>query len=71
MNGRCVAQVLPCPHDHRDCHSFVDCPFSHVTENAKRRDPFAVEYFSTPCPLFDGGTCAFGALPSAHSQMFD
>lgn len=48
-------------------HDWVQCPYAHEGEKARRRDPLVHNYSGTACPDFRKGSCAKGdACPLAH-----
>jgi hypothetical protein len=48
-------------------HDWRTCPFSHPTENARRRDPRIYRYVPIPCPSYKKGICLRGdACPYSH-----
>lgn len=48
-------------------HDWRTCPFSHPTENARRRDPRIYTYAPVPCPSYKKGICLRGdACPYSH-----
>ncbi len=53
------AQVAKCPM--RESHNWKQCPYQHVSENARRRDPTSIEYTTEACPMYHHGICLFGA----------
>jgi len=43
-------------------HDWKKCPFSHPTENARRRDPRVHNYIPESCPNYkELGACSWGA----------
>lgn len=51
----------------RYVHDWRTCPFSHPTENARRRDPREHRYLAVPCPEYKKGICLLGdTCPYAH-----
>ncbi len=51
-------------------HDWKKCPFSHPTENARRRDPRLHNYIPESCPNYkELGACSWGALlPGPHQD---
>ncbi|KAJ0715925.1 putative transcription factor C3H family [Helianthus annuus] len=48
-------------------HDWIDCPYAHTGEKARRRDPRKYHYSGDPCPEFRNGTCGKGdACEFAH-----
>ena len=48
-------------------HDWRTCPFSHPTENARRRDPRIYKYVPIPCPSYKKGICLRGdSCPYSH-----
>lgn len=48
-------------------HDWIECPFSHRGEKARRRDPRRHNYFAIACPNFRNGDCPKGeACEFAH-----
>ncbi|XP_073287664.1 zinc finger CCCH domain-containing protein 20-like [Primulina huaijiensis] len=48
-------------------HDWMECPFAHPGEKARRRDPRKYHYYGTPCPEFRKGACKRGdACEYAH-----
>ena len=43
-----------------EAHSWRECPYVHVGETAKRRDPRVFKYSGAPCPDFRRGSCRNG-----------
>lgn len=41
-------------------HNWRECPYVHVGETAKRRDPRVFKYSGNPCPDFRRGSCRNG-----------
>ncbi|KAK8503101.1 hypothetical protein V6N13_025861 [Hibiscus sabdariffa] len=41
-------------------HDWVDCPYAHPGEKARRRDPRKYHYSCNPCPDFRNGNCRKG-----------
>ena len=41
-------------------HDWIECPFVHPGENARRRDPRLVPYNCMPCPDFRKQSCKKG-----------
>lgn len=58
-------KVMPCSRVYS--HDWVECPFAHPGENARRRDPRKFQYSCVPCPEFSKGSCSKGdACEYAH-----
>ena len=57
-------------------HDWKKCPFSHPTENARRRDPRLHNYIPESCPNYkELGACSWGALlpcsRASHVRMMN
>lgn len=58
-------KVMPCSRVYS--HDWVECPFAHPGENARRCDPRKFQYSCVPCPEFSKGSCSKGdACEYAH-----
>jgi len=58
-------KVLPCCRP--EAHNWRECPFVHVDETARRRDPRKFSYSSDACPDFRRGSCPhMDACTKAH-----
>ncbi|CAM8916351.1 unnamed protein product [Rhodiola kirilowii] len=58
-------KIKPCSRAYS--HDWMECPFVHPGENARRRDPRKHHYSCVPCPEFRKGTCRQGdACEYAH-----
>lgn len=61
----CTLQVARCPNARP--HDWTECPYAHVGEKARRRDPRCFTYAGVACPDFRKGSCKRGdACPYAH-----
>ena len=66
--SRRAAQVERCTTHCK--HDWKKCPFSHPTENARRRDPRLHNYIPESCPNYkELGACSWGA--SARTLLGD
>ncbi|CAL5201993.1 unnamed protein product [Lathyrus oleraceus] len=51
-------KVKPCSRAYT--HGWMECPFVHPGETARRRDPKKYNYTCFPCPEFQNGSCSKG-----------
>ncbi|KAK4795012.1 hypothetical protein SAY86_013006 [Trapa natans] len=55
-----VAKQLAIRSTRSPSHDWTDCPFAHLGEKARRRDPRRFVYWSTVCSEYRRGSCSRG-----------
>ncbi|XVF19268.1 hypothetical protein REPUB_Repub11eG0095400 [Reevesia pubescens] len=62
-------KIRPCSRAYS--HDWTECPFVHLGENARRRDPRKFHYSGVPCPDFRKGTCKRGDFCEYAHGVFE
>ncbi|KAL2502744.1 Zinc finger CCCH domain-containing protein 49 [Forsythia ovata] len=52
-------------------HDWTECPFAHLSEKARRRDPRKYHYSGTACPNFRNGVCRKGDVCEYAHGVFE
>ncbi|KAL2514355.1 Zinc finger CCCH domain-containing protein 49 [Forsythia ovata] len=52
-------------------HDWTECPFAHLSEKARRRDPRKYHYSGTACPDFKKGVCRKGDVCEYAHGVFE
>lgn len=62
-------KIRPCSRAYS--HDWMECPFVHPGENARRRDPRKYHYSCVPCPDFRKGACRRGDMCEYAHGVFE